>query len=112
MIAIALHKGAAAMSLGISLYKTFDGDFRLILQLLIAFSLATPIGITIGLILGEASAIVSISFSCLAGGTFVYISCSEVVVEEFSIPGNKWIKLFAYIFGATIITCLWFIDAD
>ena len=52
----------------------------------------------------EAPPLVNIIFSSLAGGTFLYISASEVVVEEFSIPKNKWIKMIGFILGAVIIT--------
>lgn len=49
VVAIALHKWAAAMSLGISLKKNFD-DVKMIFYLLLIFSVATPIGIIIGMI--------------------------------------------------------------
>ena len=97
------------MSLGISLSKTFGDDFKKILMMVILFALATPVGIALGIGLGEAPEIVDIIFSCLAGGTFVYIACSEVIVEEFSLPGNKWIKLLFFMMGAALITCLWFL---
>jgi len=58
----------------------------------------------------NAGPIYEIVFSSLAAGSFVYIACTEVIVEEFSIPGNRWLKLFALLFGAAIITCLWFLD--
>jgi hypothetical protein len=51
-----------------------------------------------------------IIFSCLAAGTFLYISCSEVIVEEFSIPQFRFLKLFAYLFGIAIISSLKFLD--
>jgi len=111
MIAICLHKWAAAMSLGISLAKVFSDNMRFIFWLIFTFSCASPLGIIIGIILRAAPPIVDISFSCLAGGTFVYISCSEVIVEEFSVPGNRWLKLLAFVFGALVITSLFFVEA-
>lgn len=110
MLAIFLHKFAEAMSLSISLTRAFPGQFKFLFWLMFMFSFATPLGISIGLILSTASELVSITFTSLAGGTFLYISCSEVIVEEFSLPGNRWIKFFAYVFGATVITLLWFLD--
>ncbi len=109
VIAICLHKGAAAMSLGISLSKVFADEPKRITDLILIFAFATPIGVTIGIALGAAPEIVDIVFSSLAGGTFVYIACSEVVVEEFSVPGNRWLKLLAFLMGAAVITSLWFL---
>lgn len=97
------------MSLGISLSKTFKDDLRMVYKLIFLFSLATPLGITMGILLKEASKMVDIVFQCLAGGTFIYIACSEVVVEEFAMPGYKWTKLLFFIIGAAMITCLWFL---
>jgi zinc transporter ZupT len=49
---------------------------------------------------------VGIVFTSLAGGSFIYVSCSELITEEFSLPGNRWLKLFAFLLGATFIGCL------
>ena len=111
VIAILVHKGAAGSSLGISLVKTFPTNFRICRQMIVIFSLATPLGVIIGMLIANAGDIYDIIFSSIAAGSFVYIACSEVIVEEFSIPGNRWLKLLAFLFGAAIITCLWFLDA-
>lgn len=110
VIAICIHKGAAASSLGISLVKTFPNDFKLCRQLVLLFAIATPLGVGIGMAVANAGDIYEVIFSSIAAGSFVYIACSEVVVEEFSIPGNRYWKLLAFLFGATIITLLWFLD--
>jgi zinc transporter ZupT len=78
--------------------------------LLGVFSFATPLGISIGMAVSGSSELVEIVFSSLAGGTFVYIACSEVVVEEFSVNKFKIVKILMFIFGAAIITCLGFIE--
>ena len=110
VIAILIHKGAAASSLGISLVKTFPNNFKLCRQLILVFSLATPLGVLIGMAVTNAGDIYEVIFSSLAAGSFVYIACSEVIVEEFSIPGNRYWKLLAFLFGAAIITCLFFLE--
>ena len=79
---------------------------------MILFSCSTPLGITVGLILENTSELVEIIFVSLAGGTFIYVSCSELIVEEFSLPGKRWAKFFAFVVGAAIITMLWFFDSD
>jgi hypothetical protein len=49
---------------------------------------------------------VSIIFTSLAGGSFIYVSCSELIVEEFALPGNRWMKLGAFLMGALFIGLL------
>mmetsp|Transcript_22729 Transcript_22729/g.16098 ORF Transcript_22729/g.16098 Transcript_22729/m.16098 type:complete len:80 (-) Transcript_22729:206-445(-) len=51
IIAICIHKGAAGSSLGISLVKTFPNDFKVVRICVLIFSLATPIGVIIGILL-------------------------------------------------------------
>lgn len=76
------------------------------IKFILIFAFATPIGTTIGILLGEAPVIVNIVFTSLAGGTFIYVACSELIVEEFSLPGNRWFKLLAFIAGALLIGLL------
>jgi len=76
------------------------------------FAFATPLGVALGLILSNAPDMVTVAFTSLAGGTFLYISCSEVITEEFSVPGGRFPKLLAFLFGAFVITMLWFLDKD
>ena len=109
-IAIVIHKSAAGLSLGISLVKTFPDDFKLCRWCVLIFSFATPLGVGIGMIVANAGDIYNIIFSSIAGGSFLYISCTEVIVEEFSIPGNRWWKLLAFLLGAAVIIMLWFIE--
>ena len=112
MLAIFIHKGAASSALGISLVKNFPNDFTLVRWLIFTFSMATPLGIAIGIAASGAGEIVDVIFSSLAAGTFVYIGCTEIIVHEFSIPGDRWLKLFVFLLGATIITCLFFIPGS
>ena len=112
MLAIVIHKGAASSALGISLVKNFPDDFRLVRQLVFIFSCATPLGVAIGIAASGAGEIVDVIFSSLAAGTFVYIACTEIIVSEFSIPGNRWLKLTVFLIGALIITALHFIPGS
>lgn len=108
--AIIIHKGAASSSLGISLVKTFPDNFPLCRWLVFTFSWATPLGVILGMILSNAGPFYDVLFNSLAAGSFVYIACSEVIVEEFTIPGNRMWKLLALIVGVCIITSLWLLD--
>ena len=111
IIAISLHKWVAAMSLGISISKNYEGRGFLIYLLLLIFAISTPAGILIGMFVHGASEIIEIIFSSLAAGTFVYIACSEVIVEEFSSQRFRWTKFFAFVLGGALITCMNFIEA-
>ena len=111
-VAIVVHKCAAGTSLGVALVKTFPDDFTLVRWLVFTFAIATPLGVLIGMILAQQGEIYSIIFSSFAGGTFLYIAATEMITEEFSVSGDRWIKLFAFLVGATIITCLWFMPGS
>ena len=50
MLAVVLHKGTASLALGVSLVKNFPDDFRLVRWLIFTFSIATPLGIAIGIV--------------------------------------------------------------
>jgi zinc transporter ZupT len=114
MLGLLIHKTAASMSLGISISKNFEDDEqRKGMILLFSFAMATPIGIAVGLMLQDTNDMVEIVFSAFAAGTFIYIAASEVIVEEFSIPGRKkWLQMIMFILGCTLITCMWFLESD
>jgi len=49
----------------------------------------------------------------VAGGTFIYIAASEVVVEEFAVSNYKWTKFFFFLCGAIPIPfIIWATDKD
>ena len=102
-LAICLHKWAESLSLGISLSKNFKGMPGYIAGLLFLFAMASPIGIGFGIILGEMDKVVEITFASIAGGTFIYVACSEVIIEEFTVPVYKWIKLLMFLLGGAMI---------
>lgn len=109
IIAIVVHKGAAGSALGISLVKSFPKDFRLVRQLVFIFACATPVGVIIGMLCSNAGELVDVVMSSLAGGTFIYIGCTEIIVAEFaSGTGYKIHKFIAYLCGAALITSLCF----
>lgn len=107
VLAILMHKGAAGMALGTSLSKAFPNDDMHVVKLLFMFAIFTPIGILIGWAAGSSGdGAVEIVFNCLAAGTFIYIACSEVIVEEFSTPHGKYLKFLFFVFGIAFISCL------
>lgn len=112
VLAVVIHKGAASSALGISLVKTFPNEFGLVRKLILVFSFATPLGVTIGILASSAGELVNIIMSSLAAGTFIYIACTEIIVAEFSVGGGRCVKLLAFILGACIISSLSFIPGS
>ena len=54
---------------------------------------------------------IEIVFSSFAGGTFIYIAASEVIVEEFAVGGkNRWLKMLTFLLGAAVITLMWLLE--
>jgi zinc transporter 1/2/3 len=104
-LAIVSHKWAEAFTLGVSFYKSNTEKWSII-KMICLFAIFTPIGITIGMILvGKNSLVVGI-FLSLAAGTFLYISASEVIVEEFSITRYKYQKYLLYLLGGLFVGAL------
>ena len=113
-LAIVLHKGAAGMALGISMAQAFPGEDKFVTLMICLFAIFTPLGVLLGIALKqEGSDMIELVCACLAGGSFVYIACSEVIVEEFSISRYRFTKLLFFVLGICIISSLKFIgDAE
>jgi len=140
LVAVALHKWAEALTLvndslfsrlkiflekGMSFSKN-ESRKNLSIRMIIIFSSTGPLGIGIGCALTQTSPIISAVFMSISAGllksldlkslnkmfigTFLYISASEVVVEEFSISKNKWLKLLFFMIGVAMISGLWFLE--
>ena len=50
-------------------------------------------------------------FLAISTGTFIYVSCSEVLVEEFEKKDNKKLKFFAFMIGGLFISGLNVLEA-
>ena len=106
IIAIALHKWAAALTLGISFVKSGVSQKEFIINILI-FSFITPIGVSIGMALTSFSSdFIAGIFLSISVGTFIYIACSEIVIHEFNKKENRYIKFLCFILGAGIVLSL------
>jgi len=103
--AILSHKWAEAFTLGLSFYKSGTNKSTFI-RMIILFSCFTPVGILLGIVLSGDSFIIQGVFLALSTGTFIYVACSEVIVEEFAITRYKHSKFFAYMVGGIFIAGL------
>ena len=98
-LAIAAHKWAASLTLGISIIKSGIKLKQLFIMISI-FALIGPVGIAFGMILkATANDIVEAIFLAISVGTFLYIACTEVLVEEFEHSDYKYLKFIAFIIG-------------
>lgn len=98
-IAIAAHKWAASLTLGIAFVKAKVEQKQLIIMVSI-FAFIGPVGTLLGIILSSsANGKVEGIFLAMSVGTFIYIACTEVLVEEFEKPDYKFIKYGFFMLG-------------
>ena len=110
-LAIAAHKWAASLTLGISFIKA-EVQLKQLIIMIGIFGLIGPVGITFGMILrATANAIVEGIFLAISVGTFIYIACTEVLVEEFEHSDNKYLKFIAFMVGGIFTAGLSLIEA-
>ena len=98
-IALMIHKWAEAFALGIFFVqaKLLKKNYYL---LILFFAFIAPVGVSLGIILSKtANELVEGIFLCISTGTFLYVACSEVIVEEFSTPKNRYLKFSLYLIG-------------
>lgn len=107
-----LHEVTAAIALGTSLSKT-GFTLRQMVILLSLFTLLTPIGIITGMLINNATnALVDVVFMAISIGTFLYVACGEVIINEFGNGKNLWAKLIAMAVAGLVTSGLWFIESE
>ena len=109
-VAIAVHKGAAGLALGLALVGAGLSQRRVV-QLVALFALMTPIGILLGAGVAQflregGLALFDATAAALAGGTFLYIGTFDLVQDEFLGTGRRWAKWVWAVFGATLAALL------
>jgi len=50
-------------------------------------------------------------FLAISTGTFIYVACSEVIVEEFAMSRYKFQKFIVYMIGGVLIGSLSLLEA-
>jgi len=46
----------------------------------------------------------------VAAGTFIFIACAEIIVEEFAVSQNKYWKFFSYGLGIALMSSVYWIE--
>jgi zinc transporter 1/2/3 len=110
-IAIISHKWAESLTLGMSFSKS-NTDKKTFLKMILLFAIFTPIGIISGMLLVNTSKLVQGIFLAVSGGTFLYVSASEVIVEEFAITKYRYQKYFLYLCGGILVAILSILEVN
>lgn len=101
-IAMISHKWSEALTVGIS-FVSAGINYNRCFWMIIFLSFITPLGVLLGYFLSSMSdKVVGVALA-ISAGTFIYISCAEIIIEEFSIAKNKYIKFFFYVVGIVFI---------
>lgn len=108
-LAIILHKWAASFALGVRFYKS-GTETNKIIKMIILFAAFGPIGIIIGMFFVEAGHLIEGILLGISGGTFIYVSTSEIIVEEFSVTKDRRSKFYCYLFGGILTAILTLIE--
>jgi len=74
-----------------------------IIRLILLFSLFTPFGILIGILIDNSNYLIISIFIGVSAGTFIYISTSNIIVEEFSFTVHRYTKFILYLLGGIVI---------
>ncbi|CAM9373740.1 unnamed protein product, partial [Phaeothamnion confervicola] len=107
-VAILLHKGLAAASLGSVLYRggITGGQYS---AMMFSFALLTPLGAAAGLLVqqGFGSSVGAGICTALGAGTFVHVAASEILPRELvHDAANKSYKLASLLAGFGILAAL------
>ena len=100
-LAILSHKWVEALTIGIN-FNNSQLEYETV-KFILLFASMTPIGIILGIIFAGTSDLIEGFFFAVSSGTFLYISASEVVIEEFSLSKYKKHKFLSFIIGAGLI---------
>lgn len=105
LISILVPKWAEAFSLGVWLIRGRLNKKKYII-FIILFSLFGILGLILGIVITiNINQLVEGIFLAISAGVFIYISCSEIITEEFKNKDKKEEKIskyFLYLFGAMI----------
>jgi zinc transporter 1/2/3 len=105
--------GVMAFSLGLTLAQAKLTKKQFVMSVLV-FSLASPLGMAIGIFLSDLDRSLGVDFAnailqTIAGGTFLYVTFFEVLPHEFNQPKNRMLKVLFVLLGFSIIAGLIFI---
>lgn len=80
IIGITIHTTIASTSLGIALASNVEISGKSAFLCLFGYACSKPIGIIVGFVLTTAPTLIGVIFTSMAGGIFVYVAYSEILV--------------------------------
>lgn len=108
-VAIAFHKWADALSMGIH-YRKNNIKFRLAMGLIIGQAALNLIAIGIGWLITSFGELTEAIFMAISAGTFLAISTMEMLGEELHKPTYK-LQKFLILVGCTgFISFVWYVE--
>jgi len=93
-----MNKCIVACNLGIS-FKIAIPDIKIFIRFVLLFSLFSPFGIMLAFIFYSYNPLIKAAFLALASGSFIYVSASVIVIEEFTITKYKYSKFLLFLLG-------------
>ncbi len=112
MIGVSIHHAVACISLGVQFGQHQTKSKKAIFFIFFFLSLIESAGIGIGIGIENAPVLVTSIVLSLAGGTFIYIACSEILIHEFADPKHRYWKFLVTMIGAATITLLWLLHEE
>lgn len=101
-LAMLFHKWSEAFTVGISFVKSRVPEGRATFLILV-FSVFTPLGIFIGMLIPTTNmTLVGICFA-LSAGSFLYIAFAEIILDEFSMSTYRYTKFVFYLLGIGLV---------
>ena len=106
----------AGFALGVSLVKS-RATPRLALTSLFLFTITTPIGTILGLLMsyaltGTTLTLTSCIFQAFSAGTFLFVCMEEIIPKEMAMPKDKTIKLGLCLIGFLAMSAIKIFDND
>ena len=46
----------------------------------------------------------------LSAGTFIYVSCTEIIKNEFERKHRQWLQFIMVLLGGCLVVALWFLE--
>ncbi len=120
LIALIFHQFFEGIALGASISKAKILNIQKIIMMILFYSLTTPFGIAIGLLINNTyntnsneSLLIQGIFDALSGGILIYMALIHLIIEDFNnneINFNIKIGMFLFLligFGITSLIAVW-----
>ncbi|XP_050408709.2 protein zntD [Patella vulgata] len=117
LAAISIHKALVAFCLGLQLFQAYTRRFRTAAILVALFSIMSPIGIGLGILVTSANineaaqTMTAAVLQGVASGTFLYVTFFEILKEAFTHGRGIW-NIFIAGVGFAAMAAVKLLDSD